>query len=205
MSPVTLMALCNLDKRGCQMYLSRNSFVSQPTTDLSLNWSAPSSFVIWNILTESLYSVCTVCIESCIQANMSMETWLLEIKTISVWCCVNSAMALFIQKHTIWINIVVALCGKEVNQFLHSVNGTRENLKNKIHMLLVDFLNYSGAEDGLSGYYGTAIPEAVEWFRPHTTESCQFAQSMGEVVIMPPVGIHGRWSEYNPYSSPLTA
>lgn len=29
-------------------------------------------------------------------------------------------------------------------------------------MLLVDFLNYSGAEDGLSGYYGTAIPEAVE-------------------------------------------
>lgn len=30
-------------------------------------------------------------------------------------------------------------------------------------------------------------------------------QSMGDAVIMLPVGIYGRWSEYNPYSSPLTA
>lgn len=50
----------------------------------------------------------------------------LEIKTISIWCCVNPAIALWIQNHTTWTKIV-ALCGKEVNQSLHAINDTKEN------------------------------------------------------------------------------
>lgn len=44
----------------------------------------------------------------------------------------------------------------------------------------------------LSGYRGIQIQEVVECFRPHSTESFQFAQAMEEVIIIPPVGIHGR-------------